>query len=112
MPGGDFYPRSDIGVQSDFLLPPSRLAAAFGKGVAGCDGTKLQARCRRQDERAWKAVERLSRTRQGGLMTDLGLIQVLRDFCKTQNARLYIKKIRAEKRTFAEVLFYSLPLNV
>ena len=27
-----------------------------------------------QSERAWKAVERLSSTRQGGLMTDLGLM--------------------------------------
>ena len=68
-----FYPKSVIRVQSDFVLPPCRLAVAFVEGVAGYVETKRQTRCRRQDERAWKAVERLSGTRQGGLMTDLGL---------------------------------------
>ena len=68
-----FYPKSVIRVQSDFVLPPCRLAVAFVEGVAGYVEAKRQTRCRRQDERAWKAVERLSGTRQGGLMTDLGL---------------------------------------
>ena len=67
------YPKSVIRGQSDFVLPPCRLAAAFVEGVAGYVETKRQTRCRRQDERAWKAGERLASTRQGGLMTDLGL---------------------------------------
>ncbi len=74
VPGRPVYPQSVIRVQSDFVLPPCRLAVAFVEGVAGYVETKRQTRCRRQDERAWKAVERLSGTRQGGLMTDLGLL--------------------------------------
>ena len=73
VPGRPVYPQSVIRVQSDFVLPPCRLAVAFVEGVAGYVEAKRQTRCRRQDERAWKAVERLSGTRQGGLMTDLGL---------------------------------------
>ena len=64
--------KSVIRVQNDFALPPCRLAVAFVPGVARYAGTKRQRRCRWQDERAWKAGERLSGTRQGGLMTDLG----------------------------------------
>ena len=76
VPGRPVYPQSVIRVQSDFVLPPCRLAVAFAEGVAGYVATKRQTRCRRQDERAWKAVERLSSTRQGGLTTDLGLSSV------------------------------------
>ena len=72
IPASVIKPKSVIRVQSDFVLLPCRLAVAFAEGVAGYVETKRQTRCRRQDERAWKAVERLSSTRQGGLMPDLG----------------------------------------
>ena len=65
-----FYPKSAIRLQSGFVLPPCRLAAAFAEGVAGYAETKRQRRCRQEDERAWKAEERqpnLSRWPNGRL---------------------------------------------
>ena len=44
--GSSLYPKSVIRVQSDFVLPPCRLAVAFVEGVAGYAGTKRQTRCR------------------------------------------------------------------
>ena len=67
-----------------FVLPPRRLAVAFVEGVAGYAGTKRHPRCRWQDKRACKAGERLSGTRQGGLMTNLGLFPPRSGLCRPQ----------------------------
>ena len=57
-------PKSDIGVQSDFVMLPCRLVSASVEGLADYAATKRQTRCRQQDERAWKAIERYLYTRR------------------------------------------------
>ena len=52
------YPNRALESKAIFVLLPCRLAVAFVEGVAGYGETKRQARCRQQDERAWKTEER------------------------------------------------------